>query len=66
MAKSLIEISRERAIELIFSRLESLNNEEISDLLSNIGYGEIIDLPYYDNYFKVNSDRKRNGGNIYY
>lgn len=53
--KSTIDISREEAIALIAKRTgyKELNNEQLADLLDELGYGDDIELPYYGYNFNV-------------
>ena len=50
------DISREKAIQLIKERvldLSSLSNEELSEALEGLGYGDDSKLPYYGSNFNV-------------
>ena len=51
--KSTIDITREEAIELILRQITSANNNELSNMLENLGFGDNSDLPYYGNNFYV-------------
>jgi len=50
------DITREKAIELIKKKvldLSSLSNEELSEALEGLGYGDDVDLPYFGANFNV-------------
>ena len=54
--KSTIERSREKALSLIMSRLYSASDEELSQTLESLGFGENDELEYYGHNFNVTSD----------
>jgi len=59
--KSTIDITRKTAIDLILSRLdrsiyEEMTDEELGDMVENLGYGDDTDLPYYGYNFNVTDD----------
>lgn len=45
--KSTVDITREKAIELIMARIMFSSNRELSNALDALGYGDNTDLPYY-------------------
>lgn len=54
--KSTRDIEKSEAIRLIFERLlqvHTLSNDELSDILEALGYGDDINLPYYGYNFWV-------------
>lgn len=54
--KSTRDIEKSEAIRLIFERLSQvhkLSNDELSDILEALGYGDDINLPYYGYNFWV-------------
>jgi len=56
--KGTVTISREEAISLILSRLYEANDNELSQTLVSLGYGDNIDLKYFGNNFYVDSEFK--------
>lgn len=46
-------ITRDRALELITSRLFDCSNDELSNALESLGFGENFDLPHYGHNFTV-------------
>jgi len=51
--KTTVTITKAEAINLILSRLHTLTNDEISDVLESIGFGENTDLSYFGHNFNV-------------
>lgn len=51
--KSTKDISREKAIQLLYDRIEDASNDELGLALEAIGYGENTDLPHYGCNFSV-------------
>lgn len=53
--KSTIDISREKAKDLIITRLmqDDVSNDELSLTLEDLGYGENTELEYYGHNFCV-------------
>ena len=54
--KSTMQIKREEAISLIFSKLSTVHtmtDEELCDTLEALGYGEDSKLPYYGHNFSI-------------
>ena len=51
--KSTVYITREEAIMLIISRVHLATDEELTDLLENIGYGDNFDLKYFGHNFLI-------------
>ena len=51
--KSTKEISRIKAIELLSERIYSASDEELSNALESLGFGEESFLPYYGYNFCV-------------
>ena len=56
--KSTRTITRQRALELIMSRLLNATDREVSDALESLGFGESIDLPYYGHNFMIGNDEE--------
>lgn len=54
--KSTKQLTRTEAIELIEERLYQASNEELSDALEGIGYGDNLDLKYHGCNFTVTDD----------
>jgi hypothetical protein len=57
--KSTIDISREEAKRLILQKLimlDGLTNEELGDMVEELGYGDDANLPYYGYNFFVIDD----------
>ena len=54
--KSTRTITRQRALELIMSRLLSATDREVADALESLGFGENTDLPYYGNNFMIGDE----------
>lgn len=57
--KSTRTITRERAIELIESRLLTCSDNELSNALESLGFGENMDLPYYGQNFMIGSEEEQ-------
>lgn len=53
--KATIEINREKAIELIEHHLycDNLTNNELSNVLEAIGFGDKTELPYFGYNFSI-------------
>ncbi len=54
--KSTVDITREEAIKLVFSRLSTvhmMSDRELCGLLDQLGYGEDTNLPYYGHNFMI-------------
>jgi len=54
--KSTVDITRDEAIGLIFTKLgysHKLSNSELADLVESLGYGDDPDLPYFGHNFIV-------------
>jgi hypothetical protein len=50
------DITRDEALRLCFSTLDTLDqksNEELGDMLENLGYGDDLRLPYYGYNFNI-------------
>ena len=45
--KSTVDISRSEALSLIFKRINDASNEELSLILTELGYGDETLLPYF-------------------
>ena len=58
--KGTVTISREEAIDLIIARLYEANDNELSQALSSLGYGDNIKLEYFCHNFDVDSGLKQN------
>jgi hypothetical protein len=61
--KSTLEITREEAIRLIQKRLlilDRLTNQELEDLVDELGYGEDSNLEYYGHNFNVVNEDEYN------
>ena len=58
--KGTVSISREEVIDLIIARLYEANDNELSQALSSLGYGDNIDLKYFGNNFYVDSELNQN------
>lgn len=59
--KSTVDISRDEAIRLIHKRLnniDELSNEELSEMLGSIGYGDDVGLKYLGCNFYVTDKEK--------
>jgi len=54
--KSTKEISRIKAIELLSERIYSASDEELSNALESLGFGEESFLPYYGYNFCVTDE----------
>lgn len=57
--KSTRTITRERAIELIESRLLTCSDNELSNAVESLGFGENMDLPYYGQNFMIGSEKEQ-------
>lgn len=51
--KSTIDISRSEALSLIFKRINDASNEELSLILTELGYGDETLLPYFGHNFNI-------------
>lgn len=51
--KSTVDISRDKAIGLIMSRILVASNTELSNALDSFGFGDNSELPYYGCNFSV-------------
>ena len=51
--KSSMEIERTEAVLLIMNRIFEAENQELSEILESLGFGEKSNLPYYGYNFKV-------------
>ena len=57
--KSTTDLKREEVIDLIMSRInkitlcKDMSNEELEKILSDLGYGDNYDLPYYGFNFNI-------------
>ncbi len=51
--KATKELTREEAIKLILSRAIDLSNDELSNVLESMGYGDNPDLNYYGYNFYI-------------
>jgi hypothetical protein len=54
--KSTRTITRQRALELIMSRLLNATDREVADSLESLGFGENTDLPYYGHNFMIGDE----------
>lgn len=54
--KSTKTIKRKEAIQLIIEQLYNSTNEELSDALTGIGYGDNPELKYYGRNFTILDD----------
>ena len=68
--KSTIEITRKEAIQAIISSLDKtaydeMSNEELEDIMYQMGIGDDIDKPYYGHNFTIRNseDEFDNSGN---
>lgn len=57
--KSTRTITRSRALELIMSRILNCSDEELSDALESLGFGENGDLPYYGYNFTIGDESEQ-------
>lgn len=57
--KSTITITRNRALELIISKLLTCTDSELSDALESLGFGENSNLPYYGYNFMIDNDEEQ-------
>lgn len=60
--KSTVDIDRHIALKLIIdrqdiSRFYNMTNQELSDELEKLGYGENRELPYYGQNFNVTGEK---------
>lgn len=51
--KSTKGLSREKALELIMSRVINASDDDLGETLTSLGYGDDTDLPYYGYNFAV-------------
>jgi hypothetical protein len=51
--KSTIDISRRTAIELIQNRLLTASNDQLSNVVECLGYGDDLNLDFYGHNFSV-------------
>ena len=54
--KSTVDITRDEAIRLIFTKLSytyKMSNSELEDMVESLGYGDDTHLPYYGHNFNV-------------
>lgn len=58
--KSTITITRERVIQLIMSRILTATNDELTETLESLGFGENVDLPYFGHNFSIGNPDENN------
>lgn len=51
--KSTITITREQALKAILYRLSSCSDNELSDAMESLGFGDNFDLPYFGHNFLI-------------
>lgn len=51
--KSTIDINRNEAMTLILNRISIASNDEISSILTDLGFGDNTELPYYGYNFNL-------------
>lgn len=56
--KSTITIKREEAQSLIIQRILTCSDEELSDALEALGFGENTNLPYYGHNFRIGDNEQ--------
>lgn len=52
-------ITRNRALDLIMSRLLTCSDRELSNALDSLGFGENSDLPYYCYNFMIDGESEQ-------
>ena len=59
--KSSITLTRNKAISLILERALTATDDELTNALDSLGYGDNTDLPYYGYNFSIGEDDKTEG-----